>query len=49
VKSTKEVVGPIETEVVYQDAGQTVQPFKPYPAADMLVRPFLRNAGGVIR
>lgn len=49
VKSTKEVVGPIETEVVYQDAGQVVQPFKPYPAADMLVRPFLRSSSGLIR
>jgi hypothetical protein len=41
-------VGPIETEVRYQ-LGSTVQTIKPYPAADMLLRPLLMPSGGVHR
>lgn len=44
-KRTK--VGPIETELDF-GAGSTTL-FRPYPAADMLLRPLLRAGGGVIR
>lgn len=48
VGRVKKKVGPIETEIEYA-GGAVYAPFKPYPAADMLVRPFLRPGGGVLR
>jgi hypothetical protein len=46
ISSTKKV-GPIETATTYQPGA--VQPFKPYPAADMLLRPFLPSMNGTYR
>lgn len=40
-------VGPIETEARYQP-GSAIG-IKPYPAADMLIRPYLQASGGAIR
>ena len=44
-KSTK--VGPIEIQTSYDDGTQTL--IRPYPEADILLRPFLISASGVIR
>lgn len=48
---TRKKVGPIETETSFATEGSLSQPqlIRAYPAADMLVRPFLRPTGGVIR
>lgn len=47
VAATKEKVGPIETEVRYQTGVYLANgSFRPYPAADMLIRPYLSNSGG---
>lgn len=48
VQSTRRKVGPIETETVYSQ-GTSVQQFKPYPAADTLLRPYLLPGGGLTR
>jgi len=45
-KRTK--VGPIETELQY-GAGAAAAAFRPYPAADALLRPLLAYSGGVTR
>lgn len=42
VTSKTEKVGPIEESTTYSDA-RAVQPFKPYPAADMLLRGLVQN------
>lgn len=44
----KEKVGPIETEYEYQ-AGAGAALIRAYPAADMLIRPFVRSGGGLVR
>ncbi len=44
-KRTK--VGPIETESRFQ-AGAAIG-IKPYPAADMLIRPYLKSSCGIVR
>ena len=52
LKSLREKVGPLETETVYQDGGQTgsvVAGLKPYPAADMLLRGLVRPTNHVVR
>jgi len=47
--ATKKKVGPIETEVRYNE-NRSAQLYRAYPSADALVRPFLRGTGrGVIR
>jgi hypothetical protein len=47
-KRTK--VGPIETELAYKQSSGAVPPaFRPYPAADMLLRPLLKPSDGVYR
>lgn len=43
-----ETVGPITETVTYQQGGTTFV-FRPYPAADMLLRDLLRPAAGLIR
>lgn len=49
VELKREKVGPIEEETRYT-AGGAVKLLKPYPAADMLIRPFtVRWGGGLIR
>lgn len=48
VASVRRKVGPIETATTYTTSG-SAKLFKPYPAADMLVRPFLRSVGGLVR
>lgn len=50
VATKKTVIGPIETTTSYQ-AGGVVSSIRAYPAADMLIAPFLRRAtqGGVYR
>ena len=48
VKSTSSKLGPIEESVTYVD-GASVAQFKPYPAADALIRPWLRYANGLVR
>lgn len=48
VESVRQKVGPIETETRYGNAGSVSSvEFKPYPAADLLLRPYLRGAGMV--
>lgn len=47
VAGVKEKVGPIETEMRYQTGVYLANgAFRPYPAADMLIRPYLRRSGG---
>lgn len=48
--STRKKVGPIETETHFATEGALAAPvlLRPYPAADMLVRPFLRPSGGSV-
>ncbi len=43
IKSKSEKLGPIDEKIEYMD--QSRRPFKPYPAADVLLRPFLRPVG----
>lgn len=45
-KRRKQKVGPIEEDIEFFVAPSTI---KSYPAADMLLRPFLRGAGGAYR
>jgi hypothetical protein len=44
-------VGPLEDEAEYATEGPLARPalLRPYPAADLLVRPFVRSSSGVIR
>lgn len=51
VASTKKKVGPIETELSYatDGPGAAVQTLRPYPEADMLIRPYLKSSAGVVR
>lgn len=51
VERTRKKVGPIEKETRYQiqGPGAARMLFRPYPAADSLIRPFLKITGGVIR
>lgn len=44
-------VGPLEDEAEYATEGPLARPalLRPYPAADMLVRPFIKTSSGVIR
>lgn len=44
LKKVRRKVGPIETETEYSDSTR-VTLFQPYPAADMLLVPYLRPAG----
>lgn len=44
----KEKVGPIETEYSYTEGGAAAL-IRAYPAADMLIRPFVRGNGGLVR
>lgn len=48
VQSKMTKVGPIEKEVVYKEGG-TIYTFKPYPAADMLLKGLIDNTRRVIR
>lgn len=48
VTSVRKVVGPIETETHYSESA-TIRTIKPYPAADMLLRPWLMPSSGVYR
>lgn len=48
VAMTRRKLGPLETEVRYHEAG-SVAVLKPYPAADMLLRPYLLLTGGLLR
>lgn len=45
----REKVGPIETETVYQSGTANNSSLPAYPAADRLLREYLRTGGGVIR
>lgn len=46
----REKVGPIETETRYQTgAFYSNGTFRPYPAADMLIKPFVYRTGGLVR
>jgi hypothetical protein len=49
--SEKHSIGPIEDSYAYAQygAGNSVQLFRPYPAADALLQPLLRRASGLIR
>lgn len=48
VASKSEKVGPISETTTF--VGSSVVTFKPYPAADLLIKPWLRsNGGGLIR
>lgn len=46
VKRTRSKVGPIEEETEYEDGASTVMPS--FPAADRILRPILRSAGGQV-
>jgi hypothetical protein len=48
LQSKTEKVGPILESTVYSES-TSVQMFKPYPAADALLRPYLKYNGGVVR
>lgn len=48
VHATVEQVGPIQESITYADGG-TIYIFKPYPAADMLLKGLYRNTGGTLR
>lgn len=48
VQSTTEEVGPIKEAIVYAIGGTTYI-FKPYPAADMLLKGLYRPSGGTLR
>lgn len=48
VQSTTEEVGPIKEAVTYA-VGGTLFIFKPYPAADMLLKGLYRTSGGTLR
>lgn len=43
---TRQKVGPIETETRFQEGGALVNLIKPYPAADLLLEPYLIGGGG---
>ena len=45
LESEKKKVGPIEVEKKYVAGGQVAALFKPYPAADALLRPLLYSPG----
>lgn len=50
IAGVREKVGPIETETRYQTGVYYSNgTFRPYPAADMLIKPFVYRAGGVYR
>ncbi|MAD98776.1 MAG: hypothetical protein Unbinned200contig1000_14 [Prokaryotic dsDNA virus sp.] len=49
LKKTFEKVGPIETEVEYQDGSARPDIIRPYPAADRLLTFWTTSVGGVIR
>ncbi len=44
LRKAREKVGPIETE--YEHIGSSPETLRPYPAADMLIRPFVYGGGG---
>lgn len=46
VQGSRKKVGPIETETTYVAGVTTPNAFVPYPAADMLIKPFLTSSGG---
>jgi len=48
VKSTRQKLGPIEKETVFQD-GATPQLLKPYPAADRLLAAYVLQPGRAVR
>lgn len=48
VASKSEKVGPILESTTFV-AGSVVQTFKPYPAADGLIKPWLKPTGGLVR
>jgi hypothetical protein len=49
IQSKREVVGPIETDITYQEGAQ-IEVAKPWPAADALIRTLLSGTSyGVIR
>lgn len=48
VQRKMEKVGPLEEETEYAE-GATPRIFRPYPAADGLLREYLKSAGGVVR
>lgn len=48
VQSTTEQVGPIQESITYQ-AGAPIFIFKPYPAADMLLKGLYRTSAGTLR
>lgn len=48
VQATVEQVGPIQESITYAPGG-TIFVFKPYPAADMLLKGLYRNTGGTLR
>lgn len=45
----KEKVGPIEEEYEYVPGSTGMRIYKPYPAADKILRPLLLGSGGVVR
>lgn len=45
LKSKKEKIGPIEETTVYQDNVLTPNQIKKYPAADLILKPYLYNTG----
>ena len=49
VTKTKEKVGPIETEKEFSEGGALEFQFKPYPAADAMLREYVRPSGRVYR
>jgi len=48
VTSKTEIVGPIEESTTYSEGGSIMQ-FRPYPAADMLLRGLVDNVRRVVR
>jgi hypothetical protein len=48
VQATVEQVGPIQESITYAPGG-TIFVFKPYPAADMLLKGLYRTTGGTLR
>lgn len=48
VKRLRQQVGPVQTETEYQD-GALVNQIRRYPDADMLLKPYLRVGGTVVR
>lgn len=45
----KEKVGPIEEVTKFSEGAPLQDTIRPYPAADKLLKPFLKSSGGVIR